>query len=533
MMTTCGEALIKLLEAYGVDTVFGIPGVHTIELYRGLGQSNIRHITPRHEQGAGFMADGYARASGKPAVCFIISGPGMTNIATAMGQALQDSMPMLVISAVNRREHLAMGEGRLHEMTNQRNFVGEVARFSHTLLDPANLPKVLARAFGVFASARPGPVHIEVPLDVFALPAGDMDFEPWPMPSPPAPDPNAISRAGALLNEATCPVIVAGGGAVDAAKTVRAIAEKLDAPVVTTVNAKGLLAANHALAVGGSASLTPVRKELQAADAVLAVGTELGETDFDFLMQGDITFTGTLIRMDIDPSQLARTAKPDVAITCDANLGLAALEPVIVSQDRRGKQRTETLRTGINDQRDKRYEAVFEIIHDVLPDAVIAGDSCQPTYYALLFCDAPAPRHYFHSASGFGTLGYAIPAAIGAKIAKPDSPVIALIGDGAAQFTIGELASAVEAKANVIFIVWNNSGYSEISRFMEDAGTAQIGVAAPPPNYVALAESFGCTARAARSLHEFAEALRIAAATDGPTLIDLSEEDVAGGRPNI
>ena len=167
---TTGEYLVRLLESYGVELIFGIPGVHTVELYRGLPATKIRHVTPRHEQGAGFMADGYARVTGKPGVCFIVTGPGMTNIATAMGQAYADSVPMLVISAVNSRDQLAMGQGRLHELPSQRNLVAGVAAFSHTLLDPAQLPEVMARAFTVFNSARPRPVHIEIPLDVIAQP---------------------------------------------------------------------------------------------------------------------------------------------------------------------------------------------------------------------------------------------------------------------------------------------------------------------------------------------------------------------------
>ena len=141
---TCGEALTKLLEAYSVDTIFGIPGVHTIELYRGLEESSLKHITPRHEQGAGFMADGYSRVTGKPGVCFIITGPGMTNIVTAMGQAMQDSIPMLVISSVSPTNQLALGEGRLHELPNQLAITSQISKYSHTLLNADNLPKILA-----------------------------------------------------------------------------------------------------------------------------------------------------------------------------------------------------------------------------------------------------------------------------------------------------------------------------------------------------------------------------------------------------
>ncbi|MDH0099159.1 thiamine pyrophosphate-binding protein, partial [Pseudomonas sp. GD04158] len=179
-MTTCGEFLVKQLEAWGVDTVFGIPGVHTVELYRGLPGSGIRHITPRHEQGAGFMADGYARVSGKPGVCFIITGPGMTNILTAMGQAYADSIPMLVISSVNERARLGLGKGYLHELPNQRAMTAGVTAFSHTLMSVEELPGVLARAFAVFEGERPRPVHIELPLDIITAEATHMAVAPRP-----------------------------------------------------------------------------------------------------------------------------------------------------------------------------------------------------------------------------------------------------------------------------------------------------------------------------------------------------------------
>ncbi|NQA61682.1 hypothetical protein DZ930_013000, partial [Pseudomonas aeruginosa] len=184
-MTTCGEFLVKQLEAWGVETVFGIPGVHTVELYRGLPASRIRHVTPRHEQGAGFMADGYARVTGKPGVCFIITGPGMTNILTAMAQAYADSIPMLVISSVNERARLAHGNGYLHELPNQRNLVGNVCAFSHTLMSAEELPAVLARAFAVFDSERPRPVHIELPLDVITAPAEHLALRPRTLASRP------------------------------------------------------------------------------------------------------------------------------------------------------------------------------------------------------------------------------------------------------------------------------------------------------------------------------------------------------------
>jgi acetolactate synthase I/II/III large subunit len=170
-MRSFAKYLVEILEANGVDTIFGIPGVHTVDLYRGLENSGIRHVTPRHEQGAGFMADGYARVTGKPGVCFIITGPGMTNIATAMGQAYGDSIPMLVISSVNSIGEIGSGRGHLHEMKDQKAMVREVSAWSHTILDIREAEPVLARAFSLFAAARPRPVHIEIPVGLHgALP---------------------------------------------------------------------------------------------------------------------------------------------------------------------------------------------------------------------------------------------------------------------------------------------------------------------------------------------------------------------------
>lgn len=535
-MATCGEQLVRLLEAYGVDIVFGIPGVHTIELYRGLPQTAIRHITPRHEQGAGFMADGYARVTGRPGVCFIITGPGMTNIATAMGQALQDCIPMLVISSVNHSHHLGLGEGRLHELPSQQAMIAGITRFSQTLHRAAELPKLLARAFAVFESERPGPVHIEIPIDVITSPGDDIDLVPWPVPSPPAPAPDAIRLAAGELQAAARPLIAIGGGAIDASQELVTLAETLDAPVINTVNAKGVVPAGHPLAVGSSGSLPNVRQALQEADVVLALGTQFAETEYDYFFEGDVQIPGRLIRVDIDAQQLTRNVKPDIAICSDARTAVMALNEALTEEptrDRGGKARADSIRQAITKRRDQRYAEFFETLNEALPGVIIAGDSTQPTYFAWLYYETEAPRRYFHSASGFGTLGYAIPAAIGAKLGAPDEPVVGLIGDGAAQFTLSEIACAVEAQVPVIFLLWNNSGYGEIARFMDDNDIERIGVDIHAPDFLKLAEGFGCAASRARDLDALAAALRVAAEASGPTLIEVRQEDFADGSPAL
>ncbi len=324
-MTTCGEFLVKQLEAWGVDTVFGIPGVHTVELYRGLPHSGIRHITPRHEQGAGFMSDGYARVTGKPGVCFIITGPGMTNILTAMGQAYADSIPMLVISSVNERSRLAHGNGYLHELPNQRAMVAGVSAFSHTLMSVEELPAVLARAFAVFDSERPRPVHIELPLDIITAPADHMQVRPRVQLARPAPARSPLHEAAAKLAKAKNPLLLLGGGCVEAQAEARALAIALDAPTAQTINAKGLLQPEHPLLIGSNQSLIPVRELALEADVVLAIGTELGETDYDVVFDGNFKIGGELIRIDIDPQQLMRNYAPSIAIHSDARTAMRAL----------------------------------------------------------------------------------------------------------------------------------------------------------------------------------------------------------------
>ncbi len=526
-MASCGETLVRLLEGYGVDTVFGIPGNHTVQLYRGLAASSIRHVSPRHEQGAAFMADGYARASGRPGVCFLISGPGLTNAATPMMQALADSVPMLVITAVAARRDLGMGEGRLHELPDQHALASQCSRFSHTLMDPRELPKVLARAFAVFASERPGPVHIELPLDVITADAADVDTRPWAMPTRPGPDPEALAAAAALLNGSQHPLLMLGGGAVDAGHAALAVAEKLDAPVVNTVNAKGVMPASHALAVGASPSLATVRDALAAADVVLAVGTEWGETDYDMLFLGDIELSGKLIRVDIDARQLARNQRPELAVVSDAGLFLDALAPRLDSAERAGATIAAALREAIVSEPHchPEFAELFAVMQRAVPELLLVGDSTLPTYYAVWQYESEKPRRYFHSATGGGTLGFAIPASFGAKLARPELPVAAMIGDGSAQFTLPELAAGVEAGLGVAVMVWNNQGYREIKQGMVASQIEPVGVDIFTPDLVAAATAMGCHTARPHNLDRLEDALKTAVKQDRPTLIELRQED--------
>lgn len=530
-LRTCGALLVELLEAYGLDTIFGIPGTHALELYRGLPESKLRHVSARHEQGAGFMADGYARASGQPAACFTITGPGTTNIATAMGQAYADSVPMLVISSVNERRHLGMGTGRLHELPSQQGLTAGVTGFAHTLMDPRELPLVLARAFAIFQSRRPRPVHISIPIDVLARSADGIEPRRGAVPSRPAPNPEAIAQAAALLQAASSPIVILGGGSVGAAEEARTLVETLDVPVAITIQAKGVIPGGHPLLLGANMGHAPVREAIEAADVVLAVGTELSEVD-RFPDTRDLRLKGKLIRIDLDAEQTATAYLADLAIVSDARPAFHALREALGGKatwprsDSPGALRAAVLRRATHRQwtpEIQTHSRLLEAMQAALPGLILIGDSTQPAYSAHYCYDPPAPRSFWTSATGFGTLGYALPAAIGAKLAAPERPVVALIGDGGLQFTLPELATAVETGMPVIILLWNNRGYEEIRRQMVAAGMPPIGIDLFTPDFLAVARGYGLTAARASDLSHLKVLLQAANESSAPALIEIDE----------
>ncbi|WP_394690466.1 5-guanidino-2-oxopentanoate decarboxylase [Hoeflea sp.] len=510
---TVGEALVSMLEQAGVDTVFGIPGVHTIELYRGLAASTIRHITPRHEQGAGFMADGYARVTGRPGVCFLITGPGVTNVLTAMAQARADSIPMLVISGVNAAATLGLGHGHLHELPDQAGLMRSVALWSHTLTDPAQLGEVMAQAFSVMTSGRPGPVHIEIPTDVMKLSASGAGFE-MPVITALQASVEDLAAATQLCAASKQPVILAGGGAVRSAQALRSFAEMLGAPVVSTINARGIMA-GHPLDVPASPSLDSVRELLNQSDLVLALGTELGPTDIDMYENGGFTLPGILIRVDIDPAKLKHGAEPALAINADLGAFLTSMlgSSETWAKDTTGSdavKRAATARKSALSELGDTYLELVAMVQEIwrsLPDATIVGDSTQMVYAGNMYVEAPRPASWFNSATGYGTLGYAAPAAIGAALGHPGRPTVAILGDGGFQFTLAELGSARDCNADAAFVVWNNSGYMEIETSMLSADITPIGVTPSAPDFCAIATAFGLPSRQVSGAAELAEAL--------------------------
>ena len=334
-----------------------------------------------------------------------------------------------------------------------------------------------------------------------------------------------------MCRTARLPLILVGGGGARAASELRRLAERLDAPVVSTVNARGTMAA-HPLDVPASPSLECVRALVAASDLVLAIGTEMGPTDFDLYGRGAMPVPGRWLRVDTDPQTLLREPCATLAVRSDAAAFADRLAAVLgptrgaTADDAEGGKRAKATREAAREEIGGDYRSLLEVVDAVwraLPEAAIVGDSTQPVYAGNLYVEVPRPRAWFNSATGYGTLGYAPPAAIGAALGDPGRPAVCLVGDGGAQFSLAELGSARDLDADVAFLVWNSAGYLEIERAMRDAGVVPVGVTPSAPDFVAVAAAYRLPSRRVRDVVALERAL---VELPRPCLVELD----AGGR---
>jgi 5-guanidino-2-oxopentanoate decarboxylase len=511
---TIGEALVDLLEAYGVETIFGIPGVHNVEMYRALPRSRINHILTRHEQGAGFMADGYARATGKPGVCFTITGPGLTNILTPLGQAWSDSSPVLVISSALDVVDSAQGRGRLHEMINQHGAAAAVTAHASRAYTADDVQDAVAKNFARFASARPRPGYLEIPLDLFTKPAGDA-WSAQMRPAKPQASAGQVSQAVAMLKAAKRPFIILGGGAFGAGDAATRIAEATGAPLLTTTAGKGAVPADHPAHWGYALSDPAIQDMLQQSDCILAVGTELSETDF---WNGSYRIAAPMIRIDLDPEVLARPHRATRPILADAASTLESIAASFKGKIAMRQQRN----PGDDGDLRKQLAKVLRVIRESLPiETVIASDMTQIAYAANEIFPVSKPRTWLHPV-GFGTLGFALPAAIGAKFGVGATSVAALLGDYGLQYTLNELGTAVEHKLPIPILLWNNTALGQIRDDMVRKGIQPNAVSLRNPDFMALAKAYGARGEKPDSLAALGKAIRAALLADGPTLIEMT-----------
>lgn len=531
MTMTCGEATIRLLERYGVDTVFGIPGVHTLDFCRGLDKGGVRHIQARNEQGAGFMADGYARVTGKPGVALVISGPGVTNAATAIAQAYADSSPVLLLSAEAASYTIGKGWGVLHEVTEQKAVTAPLTALSATAYKPEDVPDLMAQAFSIFASERPRPVHISIPTDVQAMPVNE-DWEAVVLPTRPRHDPASIEAAADLLLAARKPLILVGGGAAGASQSITGIAESLGAIVISSTAGKGVVPDGHPLNMGGSTVRPEVQKFIPTADVVLAIGTQISETD-SFIERLDIS--GKLIRIDIDPRKMNGQYPAHIPIVSDADPAAAALLDALcdvlgegerVAERQNAEREVSAMADAIAEAltpTEAQHVKLLQGLRDAIPDAsILIGDACQLVYTGAFTMPVSQPRQW-HYPAGYCALGCAIPNAVGAKLALPDAPIVVMAGDGGAMFTIQELICAAELGLGLPIVIWENGGLKQIQDDMRSRQIPLVGVEGINPDFGMLAASCHCHAIVANSMAGFQQAVTDAFDADRPTVITVRE----------
>lgn len=521
----CGEATARLLGGYGIDTVFGIPGVHTLEYYRGFASSGIRTVLTRHEQGAGFMADGYARATGRPGVCCVITGPGVTNVTTPMGQAYSDSVPMLVLASVNRTESLGKGWGDLHESSDQLAAVRPLTGIAANASRPDDVADFLRRALVMFACERPRPAFLQVPIDILDT-STDATWDIAQAPARPAPDATAVEDAARQLRSAKRPALILGGGTVDAVEPIRRLAARLGAPVVTTIAGKGVVPESDPLSLGSTLPVPVTQRWLEERDIVLAIGTELAETD---VWGHTLSLSGRLLRVDLDPRQLAGPYRSDLPIEADAAQFANALVDCLSGTQpagplHAGEMETRRLRRSMTETgrtADDGRRAVLGAMREALPpETRIYTDMTQIAYTGNTTFPVDHPRRWFHP-SGYGTLGYALPAAIGGALGDPQTRTIALAGDAGLLFSVQEMATAAELSLPITVVLWNNDALGQIRQNMLDRDIPPISVETRNPDFQLLARSFGWHVCAPASLDALRRDLLETGTHAGPVLVEV------------
>jgi acetolactate synthase-1/2/3 large subunit len=516
------EAVVDGLLANGVSTLFALPGVQNDPFFDALfhARERIRVIHPRHEQAAGYMALGAALATGRPQAMSVVPGPGFLNAAAALATAY--SCNARVFSVIGQIPLHAIGakRGELHEIEDQSGILATMSGWSGMARAAAEVPGLIASAFRAMLSGRPRPAALEVPMDVWRLSA-PLPPQRVAEPEPPPPlDGEAVERAAALLGAAERPMVLAGGGALDCAEDVRAIAEALDAPVLSFRMGRGVLDAGHPLEVRA-----PVGHRLWAeADAVLAVGTR-GSTAFAAWGTAGLR----IVRVEADAEEIARFGGPDIALHGDARAILPALRAALPATPRAragwraavAAAKAEVM--GRVAARLAPQAAILRAIRQALPaDGVLVTDLTQIGYAAGLLFPAHGPRRFL-SPGYQGTLGWSFGAALGAKAVLPERPVLSIAGDGGFLFQVQELATAVQHRIPLVAVVFNDNAFGNV-RLLQDRqfGGRRIASDLVNPDFVRLAESFGAQGLRAETPEALGAAIaRGFATTDRPTLIEM------------
>jgi acetolactate synthase-1/2/3 large subunit len=529
--------VVERLLAHGVEVTFGIPAQMNLAMYDAfLDHPPLRQILTRHELGAAYMADGYARATGRPGVVNVVGGPGLTNALTGIAAARQASSPILVMTTTIAENLLGQDRPTTHELPDQGALIDSVAAWRGRVTDVTQIEVAIDEAFDRLATRRPRPLIVEFTPDVLAARAVPSGAPVSRQLSRPAPDDDSVRAAARALADAEAPLIWAGGGAVGAAAELRTLAERLGAPVFTTDGSRGVIPDGHPLSLGASwVPGDPVARILAAADVVLAVATT-----FSAFQTADWTvpLPGRIVQLDIDADELGKNLPIAIGLHGDAALTLGRLLEVLPvapgAADRRGESEraVATARAAVRDaavaEGGRRTLTstgtimdLLDAIRGALPaDGILAVDSLAG-YWVSRHFPVDCPRTIELDLT-LGGLGFALPAAIGSKVGVPNRPVVALAGDGAFLFTGQELGTAVQENLTVPIVVYNDGGYGSIRWNQRRRYGRLVAADMVQPDFVALARAYGARGVRVSAAHEVGPALAEALALAGPTLIEVA-----------
>jgi thiamine pyrophosphate-dependent acetolactate synthase large subunit-like protein len=531
--STGADLLVSALEAAGVEVVFGLPGVHNLPLWRSLAGSRIRLVTVRHEQTAAYAADGYARSTGRVGVALTTTGPGAANTLGAVGEAWASRSPVVVIatdipSAIRRP---GAYRGALHEMTDQGAMFAPLVKQVFRVGSPGEAGSVLATALVEAARAPARPVYVEIPTDFLPATAAvapigsSRDLEG---PRPTEPDTSEIAAAADLIERASRPLLWAGGGAIasGAGPAIGLLAERIAAPVFTTYQARGLLGRAHPCAVGLPPHLRAAGDLWDEADLVVAIGTDL---DGMMTQNWRMPEPPVLVAINVDPVDASKNYRPDLMVTADAAVAVGAIADCVARRPgvevlaEELKELRHVARDGLAEMHPEAVGFLDAFDSAVPADAIVVADMCIPGYWLAGFHPASGPRRFAYPV-GWGTLGFAFPASIGAAVgaglANAGAPVVSVSGDGGFLFACGDLATVAQEQPPLTVVIVDDGGYGMLRYDQRKAGDEIFGVDLVTPDFAALARSFGLEAETVDGLgKEFGEALKDAIAKPSPSVV--------------
>jgi len=550
---TGAQALVRSLECQGVDVVFGLPGGAILPAYDPLRSSSLRHVLVRHEQGAGHAAEGYAWATGRVGVCLATSGPGATNLVTALADAYMDSVPMVAITG---QVPTAMIGTDAFQESDITGITGPVTKHNELVTDPERIPAAIAEAFHIASTGRPGPVLVDLPKDILQAQftwswPPVLDLPGYRVPGP--PDTERIAAAARLLHQAKRPILYVGGGVIksDSHEALATLAELSRSPVVTTLMARGAFPDSHPLALGmpGMHGMYAAVTALQEADLVVALGAR-----FDDRVTGrlaDFAPRAKVVHFDIDPAEIGKNRAADVAVIGDLRVALAefaeAMCELVASEGptdtadwvelTAGWRRSFPLRYTQEADGPLKPQHVVERLSELTGgDAVVVAGVGQHQMHAAQHYTFTKPRSWINS-GGLGTMGFAVPAAMGAQMGRPGELVVAIDGDGCFQMTAQELATCAIEGLPIKVLIFNNGFLGMVRQWQElfyDERYSEVHLGTAIPDYVKLAEAYGCVGLRCEQADEVDAVLEKALAVTGvPAVVDFRTHDAEGVFPMV